>query len=120
MIVGFVVVLIVYALALAAACAWSTLRGRGPERWQLAWMIALEAGLIVQAVIAAVLVARGEGPERSPMIIGYLITSVFALPAVALYTKRGGTRWDSLALGVTALVVAVVLSRLAVSWNEAA
>lgn len=119
MIVGFVVVLIVYALALAMACAWSTIRDEGPTRWQLAWMLALEAGLVVQAVVAGVLVARGDGPERSPMIIGYLVTSVFALPAVALYAKRGGTRWDSLALGVTALVVAVVLGRLGASWHEA-
>lgn len=119
MIVGFVVVLIVYAIALAAVCAWSTIRDRGPARWQLAWMLALEAGLIVQAVVAGVLVARGDGPERSPMIIGYLVTSVVALPAVALYAKKGGTRWDSLALGLTALVVAVVIGRLGVSWNEA-
>ena len=36
MIPAFVAILVVYALALAAVCAWSTIRGTGPARWQLA------------------------------------------------------------------------------------
>jgi hypothetical protein len=118
MIPAFVAILVVYALALAAVCAWSTIRGTGPARWQLAWTMALEAGLIVQAVIAAVLVARGDGPDRSEVVIGYLLTSVIVLPAVALYARRGGTRWDSLMLGITALVLAVVIGRLGMTWAE--
>lgn len=115
---AFVIVLAVYALALAAACVWSTVRGHGPARWQLAWTIALEAGLVIQAAIAAVLVARGDGPERSEVVVGYLLTSVIVLPAVAAYARRGGTRWDSLTLGVTAFVIAVVLVRLGLTWSE--
>jgi len=117
---AFVVVLVVYSLALAAVCGWSTLRDRGPARWQLAWAIALEAGLVVQAAIAAVMVARGDGPARSEIVLGYLFTSVIVLPAVALYARRGGTRWDSLTLGVTAMVLAVVLVRLGLTWEEGA
>mgnify|MGYP001208019999 FL=1 len=118
MIPAFVVVLVLYALALAGVCFWSTVRDRPPARWQLAWVIALEGGLIVQAAIAAVLVARGEGPGRSAVVIGYLLTSVFPLPAVAHYARKGGTRWDSLMLGITALVLAVVIARLGMTWAE--
>lgn len=118
MIPAFVIVLVVYSVALAAACVWSTVRDRGPARWQLAWTLALEAGLIVQAVIASVIVARGDGPERSEVVIGYLLTSVVVLPAVALYARKGGTRWDSLMLGITALVLAVVIGRLGMTWDE--
>ena len=118
MIPAFVIILVAYALALAAVCFWSTVRGRGPARWQLAWTLALEAGLIAQAVIASVIVARGDGPERSEVVIGYLLTSVIVLPAVAVYARRGGTRWDSLMLGITALVLAVVIGRLGMTWDE--
>lgn len=120
MIEALVILLVIYALALALVAFVSAARGRGPARWQLAFAIALEAGLIVQAGLALAATLRGDGPDQGVLALGYLIASVIILPAVAEYARRGGTRWDSLTLGVAALVIAVIVLRLGVTWSSGA
>jgi hypothetical protein len=108
----------VYALALAAICLLAAARGRGPQPWHVAWTLALEAGLVVLAAAATIAVVRGDGPERSGLSLGYLLTAVLVLPAILHYARRGGTRWDSLILGITAFVVGVIAVRIGMTWSE--
>ena len=110
--------LVVYALALAAVALVSTIRGRGPARWQLAFAIALEAGLVLQAIIAGGAMARGDGPEHAELGIGYLVSSILVLPAVTDYARRGGTRWDSLMIAIAAVAIAAIVIRMGVTWSQ--
>ncbi|MBC6462356.1 hypothetical protein [Actinomadura sp. HBU206391] len=117
MIDGLATALIVISLA---AAAW-TLVPAGRDRpigWShLAALAVVEAGLLVQAVIAVVKLAGGEQPQDLTVFIGYLVGSLIILPIGGFLGVAERTRWGSVVAGVACLVVPVVIMRMQQIWQ---
>lgn len=107
----------VVALVLALIGALSTLARR---RMGLAhWIVvgALEAVLLVQAVVAVVRLTNGHRVAETATFYGYLIGVLF-VPAIGAgwaWTER--TRWAGTQLAVAGLAVAVMMWRLVQLWT---
>jgi hypothetical protein len=106
------------ALVLAALGGLSTLAGR---RIGLAHWIgtgALEAVLLVQAVVAIVRLTGGHRLAETATFYGYL-AGVLVVPVVGLlwaWSER--TRWAGTQVAVAALAAAIMVWRLVQVWGE--
>ena len=78
---------------------------------------ALEALLLVQAVVAAVAMAGGDTPADTPTFLGYLIGVVLVPVAGVLWARSEQTRWAGTVLAVAGAVVAVMAWRLLQLWE---
>jgi hypothetical protein len=77
----------------------------------------LEVVLVVQAVLAVVLLVRGEHPPDTPTFVSYL-AGVLLLPvAGALWARSEPTRWAGTVLAVAAGAVGVMIWRLLQLWE---
>jgi hypothetical protein len=105
--------LLVATLLVAALGAVRGALGRAPDRWLLRALLALQALLLVQAVLALVRLL-GTGPQPPSLVVfgGYLLLSVLMLPGGLALTVEERTRYGSLLLGGVCLVTAVLELRL--------
>ncbi|WP_461120969.1 hypothetical protein [Saccharothrix stipae] len=80
-------------------------------------VVHLEAGLLVQAVLATVNVigADGGGMNRATFF-GYLIAVVVVLPVGAFWALGDRSRWGAGVLAVACLSVPVMILRLNQIW----
>ncbi len=93
--------------------AFLGLRDRPPGRLLLQGVLALQALLLAQAVVAVVrLLGDGPQPPSVAVFAGYLVLSVLLLPGAFALVVEERTRFGSLLLGGACLVVAVVEVRL--------
>jgi hypothetical protein len=102
-----------YAAGVAAWAGVTAVRGAALVRGQLAALIALELGLVLQAAIALV----GGEPREPAVSFGYLAASVLILPAVVPST-RSRSRWDAGVITLVCLALAVVCMRLRTTWGR--
>ena len=115
------------AVLVAASClvlaGWAALRTLHDEPVILRQLIAagvVEALLVVQMVVAAVLVAGGARPAQGAVTFwGYLLTTLVILPAAAAWAFAERTRWSSVVLLVAALTGAFLEYRLLQVWGAA-
>jgi hypothetical protein len=117
---GLATVAIVVALIAALAAAGYAALNRVPDRVLYAALCIVELVLLVQAVAGGVLLTRGDGPDQSEDIatfIGYLLTSVLALPAGAAWAHSERTRSGTAVLAVVCLVVPVLIVRAKQVWS---
>lgn len=103
-------------LALAGWAAWFAARDRPVILRQLFGAGAVEVVLVVQAVVAGVLQARGHEVDGA-LFWGYLLTAALLLPIAAVWAFAERTRWSSVVLCVASLTVAFLLWRLWVIWG---
>ncbi|GAA4728780.1 hypothetical protein GCM10023216_20210 [Isoptericola chiayiensis] len=119
MVLPLVVLAVALCLALAGWAAWFALRDRAVVLRQLFAAGAVEAVLVVQAVVAGVLQAGGHAVD-GPLFWGYLLTAALLLPLAAVWAFAERTRWSSVVLLVAALTVAFLQWRLWIIWTEGA
>lgn len=108
---------IISSLLLAAWCGVTALRNRTIQLPHLAGAAAVEVMLVVQVVVAVVASAGGDRASDAVTFIGYLVTSLALLPVGAALALVERTRWGSVVLAVTCLVVPVVELRLQQVWQ---
>jgi hypothetical protein len=113
---SLVVAATVVALLLAVLGAASTLAGRRTGLVHLALAGALEAVLLVQGVVVAVAVSRGERPADTATFVSYLAAVLLVPVAGVLWARTERTRWAGTVLAVAGLVVAVMVWRLLQLW----
>nr|WP_216077787.1 hypothetical protein [Isoptericola sediminis] len=101
---------------LAGWAAWFVVRDRAVILKQLFGAAAVEAVLLVQAVVAAIQQAGGHAVD-GPLFWGYLLTAAMLLPLAALWAFAERTKWSSVVLCVAALTVAFLEWRLWVIWE---
>jgi hypothetical protein len=77
----------------------------------------LEALLLVQAVLAVVLLVRGDRPPDTPTFLGYLAGIVLLPVAGTLWARTEPTRWAGTVLAVAAGAVGVMVWRLQELWE---
>ena len=100
--------------------AWSlvgVVRDRPPDRLQLAGVVLVELGLLVQEAVAANRMVQGDRPEEMALFIGYLVASLVILPLGTWLGLLERTRWGTAIVGFAFLVVPVLVARLQQIWN---
>lgn len=112
--------LIAFSLLLAAvATAYVVLnRTTGPV---LLWMLAiLEIGLLVQAVVGIAQFVGGDRDVNGLVFVGYLLGTLFFVPAAAIWALGERSRAGTAALIVLGLVVPVLVLRVQQVWSAGA
>ncbi len=110
--------LIVLSLLLAAAATVYVVLDRPTGPLLLAGLALLEAGLLVQAVVGIVQLARGDGDGVNGLVfVGYLLGTLLFVPAAAWWALGERSRAGTAALIVVGLVVPVMILRLQQIWT---
>ena len=110
------IAIIVASLLVAGWCFVAAGRDRWIGTSHVVGLVALQAGIIAQAVVAVVRIAGGDRPEQFVTFLGYLITSVIMLPLAGLLASMERTRWGAVIAGAGAAVTAVLVVRLQQVW----
>ncbi|RAY16658.1 hypothetical protein DPM19_00260 [Actinomadura craniellae] len=111
------IAIIVVSLGAALYSLVTTFRDR-PMGWpDIAAIAVVEVLLIVQAVIAGIKIAGGEGPQDSVTFVGYLV-GILLIPTVGVgWGLLERSRWGPAVLVVAALSVAVMTERMRQIWT---
>lgn len=120
MVPALAAVLIAASLVVAGWAAVAAARDRRVSGPQLVVAAGVEAVLLVQAAVGAVLLARGDRDIDGLTFAGYLLTSVLVLPAGALWAIGERSRWGNGVLAVAGVVAAVLVLRLLQVWSAGA
>ncbi len=105
------------SLLLAGWTAIQAGRRRPTSEAQMIGAIVVEIGLAVQVVIALVRLAGGTAVAEPVTFIAYSLGVLLALPLGFYLAREERTRWGSLCLCFTAVVVAVMVLRLLQLWQ---
>lgn len=117
MIDAFVLVVVLATGGLAVFGLVTTALGRPPGRAMRPAVAAVEALLVVQAAIAAVLALTGPSvPELTTFLI-YLLVSVCVLPIGWQFATAEPTRWSGAVVAAAAVAVVVAVLRLQGLWG---
>lgn len=84
---------------------------------QMIGAIVVEAALLVQVVVALVQLFGGHQLDEPVTFVAYSIGILLALPLGFYLAREERTRWGSLCLCFTAVVVAVMMLRLLQLWQ---
>jgi len=115
---SFLVVAITLVAALLAVLGIASTVARRRIGLVHLWVAgALEALLLVQAVVAAIALVGGDTPPDTPTFLGYLIGIVLVPVAGVLWARSEQTRWAGTVLAVAGAVVAVMAWRLLQLWE---
>ena len=109
--------LIAGALLLAAIAAVYVALDRIADRFLLALLALLEAGLLAQAVIGTVQVASDDTGVNAALFVGYLLGALLFLPAAAFWALGEPSRAGTAGLVVVGLVVPVLVLRIQQVWT---
>jgi hypothetical protein len=104
-------------VALAGWALWFVVKDRAVVLRQLWGGAVVEAVLVVQALVAAVLAGTGSPDVDAVLLWGYVLTQLLILPIAAAWAFAERTRWSSVVLLVAALTVAFLELRLLQIWG---
>jgi hypothetical protein len=108
---------IVAGLLLAAWTGFQAWRRRPTTEAQRVGAIVVEVALLVQTVIAIVRLTNGQDLTEPVTFVAYSIGILLPLPLGFQLARLERTRWGSLSLCFTAVVVAVMTLRLIQLWQ---
>lgn len=106
------------ALALSGWAAWFAVTDRAVVLRQLLGAAVVEALLVVQLLVAAVLISTGSPDIEVWELWGYLVTVLLILPFAAAWAFAERSRWSSVVLVVAALTVVFLEWRLVQIWSR--
>ncbi len=108
---------LVAGLLLAAWTGFQAWRRRPTTEAQMVGAIVVEAALLVQTVVAIVQLSGGRDIGEPVTFIAYAVGILLPLPLGFQLARLERTRWGSLSLCFTAVVVAVMTLRLLQLWQ---
>lgn len=110
---------VVVVVALAATCyaGWLVVRDRLTDVPLLVAAGVVELVLLVQAVVGVVALAGTPRSISAGVFIGYLVTSLFVVPAGVLWGLLEHSRWGPAVVAVGCLVVPVLVLRMQMVWQ---
>lgn len=112
------VVTAVAALLLAAWCGWAAYRDQPTKDWHFIGMAVVTLLALVQLVVGIVQLARGEKPEQGTTIfVAYLLGSFACVPAAGFLSLGERSRWGSVTVAASGVVLAVLEVRLFDIWG---
>jgi hypothetical protein len=104
------------ALIVGAWCFVAVARNRWIDVTHLVGLALVEGALLVQAALALAAIGSGQRPGEFVTFIGYLVTSILAVPAVVGLAVMERTRWGAVIAGAGAFVAAILTYRLQQVW----
>jgi len=110
-------VILAAGLLLAVWTGIQAARRRPTTDAQMVGAIVVEVALLVQVVIALVQIVGGHQLSEPVTFVAYSIGVPLALPLGFYLAREERTRWGSLCLCFTAVVVAVMVLRLLQLWQ---
>ena len=110
--------LIAFSLALALWAGGCAALDRLPPKPHLQLLFALQAGVLLQAVVAVVRSSDWGGSKGE--LFGYLAVSALLVPGGLILSVEERNRWGTLVLAAACLTVAVVVVRLLAVWSAGA
>lgn len=117
-VIGALVALVVAtSLGLAAWAVVFVARDRAVVLRQLWAAAVVEALLIVQGVVQALVLVRTGHHVSAPLFFGYVVAGLVLLPLAAAWAFAERTRWSSVVLASAAGVVAFLQLRLVQVWG---
>jgi hypothetical protein len=109
----------VAALLLAAWCGWAAYRDQPTKDWHFIGMAVVTLLTLVQLIVGIVQLARGEKPEQGTTIfLAYLLGSFACVPAAGFMSLAERTRWGSITVAASGVVLAVLEVRLHDIWGS--
>jgi len=112
---------IIATVALTAILlAWSlvfAIRDRAVILKQLIFGAIIEAGLLLQVLIAGVATASGRTIADPVLMWGYLIVALFLLPVAAVVAFAERSRWSSIVMVVATFTIVVMEVRVWQVWS---
>ena len=118
MVVPLLILVVALCVALAGWALVFVVRDRAVILKQLFGAAAVEAVLLVQAVVAGVQLLGGHSVDGA-LFWGYVATALVLLPVAAAWAFAERTRWSSVVLAVAALTVGFLEWRLWQIWGAA-
>ncbi|MGH3824449.1 MAG: hypothetical protein ACRDRA_16695 [Pseudonocardiaceae bacterium] len=109
--------LIVAALLAAGWSSVLVVLNRTPGYALLGALGAVEAGLLVQAIVGIVSLIGTDRPVDSATFVGYLIGSLLILPAGVAWSLGERSRWGPGVMAIACLAIPVVIVRLQQIWG---
>lgn len=110
--------LLIAGLVLALWLGWQAFRRMPVNGPQIIAALVLEAAVLVQSAIAVIRVINGVELVETVTFLAYLGGVLLPLPLGIYLARLERTRWGSIALCFTAVVVAVMMLRLLQLWDE--
>jgi hypothetical protein len=117
MIQGLAIGILSAGLWLGAWTGIQAWRRRPTTEAQMVGAIVLEAALLTQTVIALVQMVGGQRLDEPVTFVAYSIGVLLPIPLGFYLARIERTRWGSLSLCFTAVVVAVMTLRLMQLWQ---
>jgi hypothetical protein len=117
MIQGLAIGILAAGLLLGGWLGIQAWRRRATTEAQMVGAIVLEVALLVQAVIAIVRMIGGAQLAEPVTFVAYAVGILLPLPLGFYLARVERTRWGSLSLCFTAVVVAVMTLRLMQLWQ---
>jgi hypothetical protein len=118
MIDWFTTVGIVVALLASAICVIDSLRGKPARDLTVISSLVVEGYLILLTLSLIVGLFFGNTPKGSALEFwSYLITALLIVPLVTFWAIRDQSRWSNGAMGISAIVIAVMLVRMSLIWT---
>ena len=117
MIQGLAIGILSAGLLLGAWTGLQAWRRRPTTEAQMVGAIVVEAALLTQTVIAIVQLIGGEPLPEPITFVAYSLGILLPLPLGFYLARIERTRWGSLSLCFTAVVVAVMTLRLTQLWQ---
>ncbi|MFJ3494644.1 hypothetical protein ACIPPJ_13720 [Streptomyces sp. NPDC086091] len=108
----------VAALLLAAWCGWAAYRDQPTKDWHFAAMAVVSVLALAQLVVGVVQLARGEDPAQGRTIfVAYLLGAFACVPAAGFMSLAERTKWGSVTVAASGVVLAVLEVRLYDIWG---
>lgn len=103
-------------LVLAGWAVVGAARNRRPSGPQLLGLALAEVLLLVQALVGAALLIRGDHAVDTVVFAGYLLASVLLLPAGTFWGIADRSRWGNGVIAVACVAAVVVVLRMLQVW----
>lgn len=108
----------VAALLLAAWCGWAAHRDEPTKDWHFIGMAVVTLLALVQLVVGIVQLARGEEADQGTTVfVAYLLGAFACVPAAGFMSLAERSRWGSVTVAASGVVLAVLEVRLHDIWG---
>ncbi|HET9381832.1 MAG TPA: hypothetical protein VFP69_13500 [Streptomyces sp.] len=108
----------VAALSLAAWCGWAAHRDEPTKDWHFIGMAVVTLLALVQLVVGIVQLARGEEADQGTTVfVAYLLGAFVCVPAAGFLSLAERSRWGSVTVAASGVVLAVLELRLHDIWG---
>lgn len=109
--------LIVLSLVIALVSLLTTMRNKAMGTTLLVALGVLELGLLVQAGFVIAAMVRGEGPDETATLIGYLAGTLVIPPVAAFWGIGERSRWGPAVIAVAGFAIPAMIGRLLQVWQ---